>query len=168
MPAPKTFHPGTSVFRRDPLSYENSELYNVSQEFLLKVYELNLYDKFSTLKGADLLYACIAKVENIPLVTHDNDFEPYSGEVTLIRPRDLMREKGTVTIESENSIYSVGYEVTRGSRLDYVRLDTGQTTQCGALAPQRVARLLLQELIDSGLAQRMGLGCVKGMKDSKE
>ena len=48
---------------------------------MAKVRELELYDRFSCLKGADLLYACIARVEDNLLVTHDSDFDPYSDEL---------------------------------------------------------------------------------------
>jgi predicted nucleic acid-binding protein len=75
-------------YARIPLYVENSELYEVTPTFLKIVWDLNLYDVFLSLKGADLLYACIAKVENIPLVTHDRDFDQYEGIIQIIRPRD--------------------------------------------------------------------------------
>jgi predicted nucleic acid-binding protein len=81
------------VYRHAPLHYENTELYHVTKKFLGKVYELDLYNKFSSLRGQDLLYACIARVENIPLVTHDGDFDPYGEELMLIKPRDLIKPK---------------------------------------------------------------------------
>jgi predicted nucleic acid-binding protein len=65
--------------RLAPLFETNCELYNVTPPFLKKVWDMGLYDKFSGLKGADLLYACIAKVEAIPLVTHDGHFDRYSA-----------------------------------------------------------------------------------------
>jgi predicted nucleic acid-binding protein len=77
------------VFRHAPLFMTNTELYHVTGEFLAKVWELGLYGRFSLLKGADLLYACIAAVEDIPLVTHDSDFDPYGATIRLIKPRDL-------------------------------------------------------------------------------
>jgi len=67
----------------------NTELYHVTGEFLARVWELGLYDRFSGLRGADLLYACIALVEGIPLVTHDADFDLYSDQIRLIKPREL-------------------------------------------------------------------------------
>ena len=80
---------GKPVFRNAPLFYTNTELYRVTKKFLIKVSELDLYDKFSLLRGADLLYACIARVEGIPLVTHDTGFDRYSSEITLVKPREL-------------------------------------------------------------------------------
>lgn len=79
----------SSPYRHAPLFETNTELYHVTESFLAKVWDLELYNKFGHLKGADLLYACIAKVENIPLVTHDADFDKCQGEITLIKPREL-------------------------------------------------------------------------------
>jgi predicted nucleic acid-binding protein len=75
-------------YGRIPLYMENSELYEVTPAFLKRVWDLDLYNVFLSLKGADLLYACIAKVENIALVTHDKDFDQYEGTIQIIRPRD--------------------------------------------------------------------------------
>ena len=76
--------PGLPVFRNAPLFITNTELYEVTEAFLVKTWELRLYDLFSQLRGADLLYACIAKVESIPLVTHDGGFDQYCNEIQLI------------------------------------------------------------------------------------
>jgi hypothetical protein len=137
---------------------ENTELYQVTKKFLAKVHELGLYDKFSALRGADLLYACIARVENIPLVTHDSDFDPYSKELTLIKPCDLMRHTGKVTIQKGSKRYTVGYEEVRDSSGGTVRLDTGQATHVGGLTAKVVAQHLLQAVISSGHANKLGLG----------
>ena len=47
---------------------------------------MKLYDIFSELKGADLMFACIAKAENSPLVTCDRHFEKYAGTIRIINP----------------------------------------------------------------------------------
>lgn len=83
--------PGKPVFRFAPLFVKKCQLYHVTQKFLHRVHELELYDLFNHLKGADLLYACIAKVEGIPLVTHDKQFTQYRSELELINPCDLYR-----------------------------------------------------------------------------
>lgn len=77
-----------AAFRYAPLFEENCEIYDVTPDFLRAVHEADLYDLFECLKGADLLYACIARVESIPLVTHDKDFDRYSDEIEIIRPQD--------------------------------------------------------------------------------
>jgi len=85
--------PEEPIFRHAPLFYTNTELYRVTKKFLIKCFDLHLYDRFRFLKGADLLYACIAKVEGIPLVTHDKAFNRYSEEITLIKPREIYRSR---------------------------------------------------------------------------
>lgn len=77
------------VFREAPLFVEKCELFQINAEFLWRVSEQNLYDLFLNLKGADLVYACIAKSESIPLVTHDKQFNQYSKELQLINPCEL-------------------------------------------------------------------------------
>jgi hypothetical protein len=143
------------------LFYENTELHHVTKTFLRRVFKLGLYDRFSLLKGQDLLYACIAFVEGIPLVTHDKDFNPYRKDLTLISPRetygtgDTPLGTGTVTVKKNSKTYTVGYKVFRG----VVQLDTGQATHTDGPGAAMVARQLLREIIDSGLADRMKLGC---------
>ena len=38
------------------------------------------------LGGTDLMYACIAKVESIPLVTRDSNFLLYGDEIVIVNP----------------------------------------------------------------------------------
>ena len=47
---------------------------------------MDLANLFEHLKGADLIYASVAKVEGIPLVTCDGDFEQYSAEIDVVNP----------------------------------------------------------------------------------
>ena len=75
-----------AVYRHAPLYDRNTELCQVTREFLQRVGELNLYDVFARLRGADLLYACIAKIEGIPLVTHDLAFKAFASEIEMIDP----------------------------------------------------------------------------------
>ena len=151
--------PGHNVFRGAPLHYENTEIYHVTKRFLMKVDKLNLYNRFSLLRGQDLLYACIARVEGIPLVTHDKDFSPYSKHLTLVRPRDVMGtgdkplRTGTVKVEKDGKTYAAAYEVFRG----VVRLETGQATHTDGPNAEMMARQMLKEIIASGLADRKGL-----------
>jgi len=148
------------VFRNAPLNYENTDIYHVTENFLTKVYKLDLYNKFNLLRGQDLLYACIAHVEGIPLVTHDSDFDPYSDDLTVIKPRDLYGtgdkplHTGFVSVRRNGKTYKVGYEVFRG----VVRLVTGQATHSDEAGASVIARLLLSEIIESGLADKLNLG----------
>ena len=85
----RRFRQGTDaspIYQRIPLFEENCEIYEITGPFLRKVWELDLYRKFGTLKGADLLYACIAFVEQLPLVTLDRDFDRHKDLIEIIRP----------------------------------------------------------------------------------
>ncbi|MBI3356998.1 MAG: hypothetical protein HY038_09560 [Nitrospirae bacterium] len=154
------------VFRYTPLHYKNTELYHVTKKFLAEVNDLDLYNKFSLLHGQDLLYACIACIEGIPLVTHDKDFDPYSKDLTLIKPRDVYGtgdkplRTGTVKVEKDGKIYAAAYEVFRG----VVRLETGQATHTDGPNAEITARQMLREIITSGLADRKGLARSKREK----
>ena len=53
---------------------------------------------------------------------------------------------------------AVGYEEFKDSSGGTVRLDTGQATHVGGLTVKIVARHLLREIVDSGLADKLGLG----------
>jgi predicted nucleic acid-binding protein len=151
------------VFRHTPLNYENTELYPVTKKFLKKVYELDLYNVFSRLRGGDLLYACIASIEDIPLVTHDQDFDRYSDKLRLINPPNmygtgnLPMRVGTVSMNDNGKIYSVKYSVFK----DLVQLETGQATHIGPGGAKVEAQRLLREIVESGLADRNGLRRVK-------
>lgn len=81
--------PGQPVYRDSPLYVDQCEVFQVTKDFLWAVSEAKLYDLFAQLRGADLLYACIAKLERIPLVTHDKGFERYASELKLINPCEL-------------------------------------------------------------------------------
>jgi hypothetical protein len=62
---------------------------------------------------------------------------------------------GEVTVEQGDKIYTARYEVLRG---EVVRLQTGQATQLGGSTAEQVARMLLSEIIASGVADARGLG----------
>ncbi len=66
---------GKKILKEFYLMDDNAVLYDVNQELITKSYEL--YDKegFNKLRGADLVFACIAYVENAYLVTLDKHFE---------------------------------------------------------------------------------------------
>ncbi len=152
--------PEYEVFRHSPLNYENTELYPITKTFLKKVYGMDLYNMFSRLRGGDLLYACIAYVEDIPLVTHDPDFDPYNDKLRLINPPNIYgtgkkpRRTGTVSMEENGKSYSAKYNVFK----DVVELETGQATHIGVGGAKFEAQRLLREIVKSGLADRKGLG----------
>jgi predicted nucleic acid-binding protein len=62
------------------------KVYELTHNFIRQVAEMDLPNLFERLKGSDLVYACVAKVEKIPLVTCDGDFEQYSAEIEVLNP----------------------------------------------------------------------------------
>ena len=55
-------------------------------DFTRRCAELHLFERFVRLRGGDLIYACIAKLEDIGFVTFDHDFAPYASEIHIIDP----------------------------------------------------------------------------------
>jgi len=49
---------------------QNFKVYELTHDFIKQVAERDLANLFEHLKGADLVYACVAKVEKIPLVNN--------------------------------------------------------------------------------------------------
>jgi predicted nucleic acid-binding protein len=65
---------------------ESVEIFDITREFAAKCAKQKLFDKFPKLKGADLIYACVAKILDIPLLTLDKDFDPYQNQITVVNP----------------------------------------------------------------------------------
>mgnify|MGYP000875929536 CR=1 FL=1 len=72
------------ILREFYVMNENSILYNLDQEFINKSYKLLNQPGFDQLKGADLVFACIAYIENAYLVTLDKAFDKYLSTVLKI------------------------------------------------------------------------------------
>jgi hypothetical protein len=68
--------------------------------------------------------------------------------------RDVLRT-GKVTVESEDKIYTAEYAVLKGGM---VRLEHGRATQLGGMTAEQLARMLLWEIVRSGVADERGLG----------
>ena len=64
----------------------NVQVLEISTDLIRKTAELDLANVFDSLRGADLVYACMAKIEEIPLVTCDGHFEQYRNLITVINP----------------------------------------------------------------------------------
>ncbi|MDP1758541.1 MAG: hypothetical protein Q8K77_01920, partial [Thermodesulfovibrionales bacterium] len=73
-------------FNHRYLSIENVELFEISMNFTAECAEKNLFDLFSGLRGGDLVYACVAKVLDCPLLTLDSDFDVYGDSISIMRP----------------------------------------------------------------------------------
>jgi len=66
-----------------PLDIMGPIFYPIDQIFLQRVQQGGLYDKFSTLKPADAIYAMISFLEKIPLVTLDSDFNRVKDKIEV-------------------------------------------------------------------------------------
>jgi predicted nucleic acid-binding protein len=75
---------GKGAYRE--LYIPNLEVYDISVKLIRQAVELDLPNRFEKLRDPDLIYACIAKIEGIPLVMCDGDFDQYANEFTVINP----------------------------------------------------------------------------------
>jgi len=67
----KMHRKGMRILREFYIMDENSILYDVDRELVSKTNELFTLDGFDKLYGADLVFACIAHIEDAYLVTKD-------------------------------------------------------------------------------------------------
>ena len=79
-------------YRELRLHEGNARLYPMSRRFLARTYDGGLYDRFPMLKGADLVYACVAALESLPLVTRDRHFDQYASDIKIINPMRIWEE----------------------------------------------------------------------------
>jgi predicted nucleic acid-binding protein len=68
-----------------PVNLKGPKLYNIDRQFLVEVERQNLYEKFDKLKGADAIYAMVAYIENMTLVTMDNDFDKVANIIKVMK-----------------------------------------------------------------------------------
>ncbi|RWX46004.1 PIN domain [Candidatus Electrothrix aarhusensis] len=71
---------GRKILREFYIFDENSKLYDVDETLISKSYQLHEKEGFNQLRGADLVFACIAYVENAYLVTLDKHFDKHVSE----------------------------------------------------------------------------------------
>ena len=67
------------------------EVYDISFNLMRKAAELDLINLFSTLSGSNLICACIAKIEQMPLVSCNEQLRDYAAHVEVLNP--LVGEK---------------------------------------------------------------------------
>lgn len=85
----KMHREGKEILREFYLMDEHSTLYDVDQDLITKSYSLHTKPGFDQLKGADLVFACIAYIEDAFLVTLDKAFEKHiSDSVSVIDLND--------------------------------------------------------------------------------
>ena len=78
---------GKPILREFYLMDDNSIIYNVDEVLISKSNDLLAKPGFDQLHGADLVFACIASIENAYLVTKDKAFTKYLA--SQIRVIDL-------------------------------------------------------------------------------
>ena len=70
--------PGTYMLK-------NKHFINVDRVLFDSCQRDGLFDLFSGLKGADLIFACIAKLGDYTLVTSDNGFDQHKNHIKILK-----------------------------------------------------------------------------------
>ena len=71
---------GRKILREFYLMDEHAILYDVNQKFISDSYDLHAQEGFNQLRGADLVFACIAYIEKAYLVTLDKHFTSHVSD----------------------------------------------------------------------------------------
>lgn len=69
-------------FDKDELRIPFDTIY-ITQQLANECRDKKLFELFNTLRGGDLIYACIAKLYSLEFVTFDLDFKPYEKEIKI-------------------------------------------------------------------------------------
>ena len=75
---------GEAILREFYIIDENSTVYDISWELIKKSNHIFTMEGFDKLRGADLIFACIAFLEKAYLVTLDNHFKSVAKYINLI------------------------------------------------------------------------------------
>jgi hypothetical protein len=75
---------GKRMLRDFYIVSENSMVYPIDQDLISRSEKLFDAPGFSALRGADLIFACIAKLEDAFLVTLDKGFSAVASEIRVI------------------------------------------------------------------------------------
>lgn len=75
---------GKKILREFYIVDENSVIYQIDQALIRRCSDVVTMDGFSILRGADLIFACIAYIESAYLVTLDNHFSEVSHYIKVI------------------------------------------------------------------------------------
>jgi hypothetical protein len=76
----KKYRKDEPILREFYLMGENAVLYDVDKELISKCVNLFTLDGFDTLQGADLVFACIAHIEDAYLVTMDRKLALHASK----------------------------------------------------------------------------------------
>ncbi|MGI0014655.1 MAG: PIN domain-containing protein [Nitrososphaera sp.] len=75
---------GQKILRDFYIVSENSTVYPIDQELIYRCEKLFDAPGFSTLRGADLIFACIARLEDAYLVTLDKGFAVVASKIRVV------------------------------------------------------------------------------------
>lgn len=136
---------GKKALRELYILDEKNRIVDVNTELVRASAKAGLHERFSKLRGADLIYACIAALEEAPLVTVDNHFANIDGlDIILLGatgpdiPVSIERNGKTF-----NGTYCTDYEmihVTYRGRKVSAHRSPGSSSH--------LARVLLAELVE--------------------
>jgi hypothetical protein len=75
---------GQSILREFYIVNENAVIYPIDRDLITRCTPLVTRPGFTYLRGADLIFACIAYLESAYLVTLDGQFDRVSNDVQII------------------------------------------------------------------------------------
>ncbi len=81
---------GKNILRDFYIMNEHAIIYDVDRTLINKSYDLAATDGFNRLKGADLIFACIAFLEDAYLITLDSDYKRVADKIKIIDLRDSL------------------------------------------------------------------------------
>lgn len=80
----RMYRDGRQILREFYIVNEHSVVYPIDRALITRCATLVTKEGFSKLRGADLIFACIAYIEGAYLVTLDNHFKEVAQEVQVI------------------------------------------------------------------------------------
>jgi predicted nucleic acid-binding protein len=79
---------GRTMLREFYVVSENSTVYPIDQGLIYRCESLLDAPGFASLRGADLIFACIAKLEDAYLITLDKGFSAVASEIRVVDLND--------------------------------------------------------------------------------
>jgi predicted nucleic acid-binding protein len=78
--------------------FHNVKIIPIDWNIFEQSVELKLFELFDKLRGMDLIYACIAKIKNLTLVTCDHKFDLYTEKLNVLNLAEKKSIKGNERI----------------------------------------------------------------------
>jgi len=97
----RMYREGKKILREFYIVNDCAVIYPIDQELIRRSSDLVTMDGFSMLRGADLIYACIAYLESAYLVTLDRHFNDVSQHINVLdlnESRDVPNYRRTFSI----------------------------------------------------------------------